>query len=270
MAASAPPVPPANAASAAASPVARSAPSPLPPAIVVADRVTRVYRAAEDVVALRGISLTIRAGEFVAIVGASGSGKSTLMHILGCLDRPTSGSYRIDGVETSGLDRDELAAVRRRRLGFVFQGFNLLPRATALENVELPLAYERSVAPREARERARVSLAGVGLAHREEHLPSQLSGGQQQRVAIARALVNRPALLLADEPTGNLDSRTSFEVLALFQELNDSGVTLVLVTHEADVARCARRVVELADGRVVRDERIADRLLARERLEETS
>jgi putative ABC transport system ATP-binding protein len=203
--------------------------------------------------ALRGATLTIAAGEFVAVIGPSGSGKSTLMNILGCLDRPTSGSYRLGGVEIAGLDADERAEIRNRRIGFVFQSFNLLPRTTALENVELPLFYG-PLALAEQRPRALAALARVGLAARADHVPSQLSGGEQQRVAIARALVNGPELLLADEPTGNLDSRTSGEIIAMLRDLNRTGaLTVVLVTHDREVAAAADRVIAFRDGRIVGD-----------------
>jgi putative ABC transport system ATP-binding protein len=223
--------------------------------LVQLDAVTKTYRMGEvDVRALRGVTLAIQEGEFVAIMGASGSGKSTLMNVIGCLDRPTSGSYLLDGEEVSRLDRDALAAVRNRTLGFVFQSFNLLSRTSALENVELPLVYS-GLSARERHARARDALARVGLEGRLDHKPNQLSGGQQQRVAIARALVAHPRLLLADEPTGNLDSRTSVEVMALLQELGRGGITVVLVTHEADVAEYASRLVVLRDGLVKSDER---------------
>jgi putative ABC transport system ATP-binding protein len=216
--------------------------------------VTKIYQMGDvEVPALQGVSLTIQPGEFVAVMGASGSGKSTLMNIIGCLDRPTSGSYRLDGREVGGLSRDALAQVRGQMLGFVFQHFNLLPRTSAQENVELPLLYA-DVPTRERQERARQSLRRVGLAERADHLPNQLSGGQQQRVAIARALVNDPKVILADEPTGALDSRTSMEVMALFQELGAGGVTILLVTHELDIGRCAERMLVLRDGRVLSDE----------------
>ena len=217
----------------------------------------RVYRLGEvEVRALDGVSLSIGAGESVAIMGPSGSGKSTLMNLLGCLDRPTSGRYLLDGVDVSRLPPDALADVRNAKIGFVFQNFNLLSRTSALENVELPLLYGNSTMDAAGRRaRARSSLARVGLAGREEHHPSQLSGGQQQRVAIARALVTDPPVLLADEPTGNLDSRTSEEVLAIFGELNRAGMTTLLITHDADVARHAGRVIHLKDGRILSDER---------------
>jgi len=219
--------------------------------------VTKTYDAGDvQVHALRGVSLTIERGEFVAVMGASGSGKSTLMNVLGCLDRPTSGSYRLAGEEVAKLDRDRLAELRNGALGFVFQSFNLLARTSALENVELPLLYSK-VSTAERRRRAAAALARVGLAERSHHHPNQLSGGQQQRVAIARALVGEPGIILADEPTGNLDSRTSLEVMALLQELGDSGITVVLVTHESDIAVFAGRVIEMRDGLVRADTRRA-------------
>jgi len=206
--------------------------------------------------ALRGVSVAISQGEFVAIMGASGSGKSTFMNILGCLDRPTSGKYLLDGIDVSELSKKELAKIRNQRIGFVFQGFNLLARTTALENTELPMLYSR-VSKVEREKRARETLALVGLGEREDHFPSQLSGGQQQRVAIARALANRPSLLLADEPTGNLDSRTSVEVMEIFQNLNAGGLTIVLVTHEPDIAQFAKREIVFRDGQIKRDQKIA-------------
>jgi putative ABC transport system ATP-binding protein len=226
------------------------------PAIRVED-VHRSYDLGETQVhALRGVSLDVGRGEFVAIMGASGSGKSTLMNILGCLDRPSSGRYLLDGVDVSELEKRELAAIRNEKLGFVFQGFNLLPRTTAFENVRLPTLYS-SLSRTERAERAYAALETVGLGHRADHYPSQLSGGQQQRVAIARALVNGPSILLADEPTGSLDSRTSVEIMAVFQELNERGLTIVLVTHEPDVAQFARRKVVFRDGRIKSDEPVA-------------
>jgi putative ABC transport system ATP-binding protein len=212
-----------------------------------------------EVQALRGIDLTVGAGDFVAIMGHSGSGKSTLMNLLGCLDTPTAGAYLLDGVRVDGLGKNELAAIRNQKIGFVFQGFNLLPRTSALENVELPMLYDRSGRKRDTRALAIKALERVGLGQRIDHQPSELSGGQQQRVAIARALVTEPALVLADEPTGNLDSRTSIEVMALFQELNDQGITIVLVTHEPDIAVYAKRIVEVRDGRIRRDMPVTNR-----------
>jgi putative ABC transport system ATP-binding protein len=226
----------------------------------------KIYRMGDvEVPALRGISLSIEAREFVAVMGASGSGKSTFMNLIGCLDRPTRGIYLLDGREVGKLSRDQLARVRGQQIGFVFQGFNLLPRTSALENVELPLLYQ-GLASRERRSRAAEALARVGLGDRLEHTSSQLSGGQQQRVAIARALVNRPVLLLADEPTGNLDSRTSVEVMGIFQELNEQGLTVVLVTHEPDIAEHARRIVTFKDGLLLSDQPLSRRRLAREEL----
>jgi putative ABC transport system ATP-binding protein len=217
--------------------------------------VTKVYDAGDvQVHALAGVSLDVEAGESIAIMGASGSGKSTLMNVLGCLDRPASGSYRLAGEDVGRLDRNRLAEIRNRTLGFVFQSFNLLARTSAVENVELPLLYS-GVAPAERRRRAGAALARVGLAERAHHHPSQLSGGQQQRVAIARALVVEPRIILADEPTGNLDSRTSVDVMALLQALGDSDITIVLVTHEPDIARYAGRVLEMKDGRLRSDVR---------------
>jgi putative ABC transport system ATP-binding protein len=233
-------------------------------ALIEVEGLEKIYRMGDlEVAALRGVSLRIEKGEFVAVMGASGSGKSTFMQILGGLDRPSAGRYVLEGIDMARLSRDELAFVRNRKIGFVFQSFNLLPRTSAIENVELPLLYARPVPPaRERRERAREALARVRLLDREHHRPNQLSGGQQQRVAIARALVNQPSIVLADEPTGNLDSRVTEDVLSLFQELNDTGITIVLVTHETDVARHAKRRITLRDGEVLHDEPIAERAIA--------
>lgn len=217
--------------------------------------VTRIYRMGDvDVAALRGVSLDVERGEFVAVMGTSGSGKSTLMNLLGCLDRPSSGSYHLDGAEVSRLSREDLAWIRNRTLGFVFQNFNLLPRTSALENVELPLLYA-GVPAAERHRRAQAALERVGLGARLDHTPSQLSGGQQQRVAIARALVGEPKVILADEPTGNLDTATSIEVMALLQELGRGGITVMLVTHETDIASYAARNIHMRDGRIIGDER---------------
>jgi len=207
-----------------------------------------------EVPAVRGVSIEIKRGEFVALMGASGSGKSTLMNILGCLDRPTTGHYVLDGADVSGLGRDQLADIRNCKIGFVFQNFNLLPRTSARENVELPLVYSaQQLTHAEFRDRADRVLASVGLTGREDHYPSQLSGGQQQRVAIARALINQPEVLLADEPTGNLDSRTSVEIMAIFQQLNERGITVIMVTHEPDIAAYAKRNVMMRDGVILDD-----------------
>jgi putative ABC transport system ATP-binding protein len=233
-------------------------------AVIQVEDVHKYYDLGETRVhALRGVSVTIERGEFVAIMGASGSGKSTFMNIMGCLDKPSSGRYLLEGVEVSQLSKRELAAIRNRKIGFVFQGFNLLSRTTAQENVELPTLYAQ-ISKEEGQKRARQALELVGLGDRMLHFPSQLSGGQQQRVAIARALVNRPSILLADEPTGNLDSRTSVEIMEVFQRLNDGGLTVVLVTHEQDVAQFAKRSIQFRDGRIRRDEPVANRPLAAE------
>jgi putative ABC transport system ATP-binding protein len=237
------------------------------PPVIQLDGIHKVYdTGAVRVHALKGVSLRVDRGDFVAIMGTSGSGKSTLMNIVGCLDRPTQCSYRLDGEDVSRLSKDESADVRNRKIGFVFQGFNLLRRNTALENVELPLIYAGVPAAERVR-RSRLALAAVGLADRENNHPNELSGGQQQRVAVARALVNHPSLLLADEPTGNLDSRTSIEIMSVFQQLNrDSGITIVLVTHEPDISQFARRVVIVKDGRIMRDQPVASQRDAREEL----
>ncbi|MGH7262633.1 MAG: ABC transporter ATP-binding protein [Candidatus Rokuibacteriota bacterium] len=226
--------------------------------LIETEGLVKDYRLGPHVVhALRGVSVRIRRGEFLAVMGPSGSGKSTFMNLLGCLDTPTVGRYLLDGEDVSHLSRDALARVRNQKIGFVFQGFNLLPRVSALENVELPLLYN-GTPPSERRPKARATLEAVGLADRGHHHPAQLSGGQQQRVAIARALVNNPVLILADEPTGNLDSRTSVEVMALFQELNRNGITIVLVTHEGDIAQYAGRALIFRDGKVIQDQRAAE------------
>jgi putative ABC transport system ATP-binding protein len=232
--------------------------------LVRLEAVHKTYRTGEvEVHAVRGVSLAIARGEFVAFMGSSGSGKSTLMNLLGCLDRPTRGRYFLDQVDVSGLGRDQLADIRNRKVGFVFQSFNLLPRTSALENVELPLLYgEHRLTNAQLRERAEKVLAAVGLAGREDHHPSQLSGGQQQRVAIARALINDPEIVLADEPTGNLDSRTSLEIMDIFQKLNERGITIVMVTHETDIAAFARRNIVMRDGAVQTDRAVTQRLTA--------
>jgi len=236
--------------------------------VIKLEDVHKTYQTGEvEVKAVRGMTLEIQTGEFVALMGASGSGKSTMMNIIGCLDRPTSGKYFLDDVDVSQLDRDELADLRNQKIGFVFQGFNLLSRTSALENVELPMLYTRHrVNGDNLRERALQALETVGLANRADHTPNQLSGGQQQRVAIARALANQPALLLADEPTGNLDTQTSVEIMGVFQKLNSQGITIVMVTHELDIAHFTRRMVVMRDGKVVSDTAVADRLFAESEL----
>jgi putative ABC transport system ATP-binding protein len=227
---------------------------PVDPPVIRVEDVHKYYDLGETRVhALRGVSVDVGRGEFVAIMGASGSGKSTFMNMLGCLDRPSAGRYLLEGLDVSGHDKRALALIRNQKIGFVFQGFNLLARTTALENVELPTLYTR-LESAERERRAADALALVGLTDRAQHFPSQMSGGQQQRVAVARALVNRPSILLADEPTGNLDSRTSVEILEIFQDLNDRGLTIVLVTHEHDIAQFARRVLVFKDGRIRKDE----------------
>ena len=233
--------------------------------LVSLDNVHKTYRTGEmEVRAVRGVSLEIQRGEFVALMGASGSGKSTLMNILGCLDRPSAGRYVLDRSDVSKLDRDQLADIRNSKIGFVFQGFNLLPRTSAHENVELPLLYGgHHLNSAQLREKADAVLASVGLQGREDHHPSQLSGGQQQRVAIARALINDPEVLLADEPTGNLDSRTSVEIMGVFQELNERGITIIMVTHEPDIASYSRRSVVMRDGLVQSDRAVMQRLDAK-------
>lgn len=225
-------------------------------ALIVAKEITKMYRLGDiDLKVLCGVSVRIEKGEFVSIMGPSGSGKSTFMNILGCLDKPTQGVYLLDSLDVSGLSRDELASIRNKKIGFVFQGFNLLGKMKALENVELPMIYS-GIPQRERRERAREALQKVGLSGRENHYPSQLSGGQQQRVAIARALVNNAPIILADEPTGNLDTKTSKEIMELFSRLNEeSGITLIIVTHEPDIARYSRRIIRFLDGMIISDER---------------
>jgi putative ABC transport system ATP-binding protein len=228
--------------------------------VIRTEGLTKIYRTGvTEVPALREIDFEVREGEMIAIMGASGSGKSTLMNLLGCLDTPTSGSYELDGTRVDGLSRNARADIRGQKIGFVFQGFNLLARTSALENVELPLLYDRSGKKRDTKGLATRSLERVGLGERTHHEPSELSGGEQQRVAIARALVGEPAILLADEPTGNLDSRTTRSVMALFQKLNDQGITILVVTHEQDVSQFAKRIIELRDGRVIRDEAVEHR-----------
>src|SRR5690242_6785358 len=234
--------------------------------VIRVEDIHKYYQLGETKVhALRGVTLEIRRGEFVAIMGASGSGKSTFMNILGCLDKPSSGRYLLEGTDVSKLDKRQLAQIRNRRIGFVFQGFNLLSRTTALENVELPTLYAR-IDKTERHKRAIEALEMVGLGNRTDHFPSQLSGGQQQRVAIARGLVNRPAILLADEPTGNLDSRTSVEVMEIFQKLNSQGLTIILVTHEHDIAQFTKRSIIFRDGKIRRDEPVVNRGIATEAL----
>lgn len=225
--------------------------------IIKTDKLHREFKmGSETVRALKGISFEIQEGEFVSIMGTSGSGKSTLLNILGCLDRPTAGDYYLDGISVSELSKDELSTIRNRKIGFVFQSYNLLPRTSALENVELPLLYNNTISSAERRERAVHALELVGLSDRMDHTPNQLSGGQQQRVAIARALVNDPVMLLADEATGNLDTRTSYEIMSLFQELNFKGKTIAFVTHETDIAVFTNRTIMLRDGNIVKDEGI--------------
>lgn len=224
--------------------------------LISTDNLIKVYQLGEHAInALRGINLSVGNGEFVAIMGPSGSGKSTLMHILGCLDRPTSGKYFLDGNDMSTLDRNKLAQIRNKKIGFVFQSFNLLSRTTALDNIELPLLYNGTTT-KERLEKARLALRMVGLEGRESSYPNQLSGGQQQRVAIARALINDPSLILADEPTGNLDTKTSIEVMSIFQSLNESGITIVLITHETDIAAYTKRNITFRDGKIIKDEAV--------------
>lgn len=236
--------------------------------ILEIENLKREFRMGDEVVrALKGVSFDVTAGEFVTIMGSSGSGKTTMLNILGCLDKPTAGTYILDGVDVSSLSRNDLARLRNRKIGFVFQAYNLLPRTTALENVELPLLYNSSISAKERREKAIHALEAVKLAERLDHTPNQLSGGQQQRVAIARALVNDPVMILADEATGNLDSRTSYEIMALMQELNGSGKTIVFVTHEPDIASFSSRTIMLRDGRVQKDTKNENKRLAKASLD---
>jgi putative ABC transport system ATP-binding protein len=232
--------------------------------VIQLENIQKTYQTGEvEVKAVRGVSLDIFQGEFVALMGASGSGKSTMMNTLGCLDRPTDGKYFLDGIDVSQLNRDELADIRNQKIGFIFQGFNLLSRTSAIENVELPMLYRRQrLEGASQHDRALKALETVGLGQRADHTPNQLSGGQQQRVAIARALANEPAMLLADEPTGNLDSRTSIEIMGVFQKLNDQGITIVMVTHELDVAQYTKRMIVMRDGKVISDAPVANRLNA--------
>jgi putative ABC transport system ATP-binding protein len=245
-------------------PIEKSAPPP----VILLDAVHKIYRSGEvDVHAVRGVSLSIAKGEFVAIMGASGSGKSTLMNMLGCLDRPTKGRYMLDGISISELNRKQLSVLRNHKLGFVFQSFNLLARTSALENVELPMFYSNQfLSLRQQKESALKALEKVGLTDRTSHHPSQLSGGQQQRVALARALVNEPEVILADEPTGNLDSRTSIEIMGVFQALNKAGITIVMVTHELDIASYCNRIIIMRDGEILSDEPNLNRHLATDEL----
>lgn len=235
--------------------------------IIKIENLKREFVMGEEIVhALRGIDLNINEGEFVTIMGTSGSGKSTLLNILGCLDKPTSGIYELDGVSVKDLNKNQLAEIRNTKIGFIFQSYNLLARTSALENVELPLLYNPNISSEERRERALIALKQVGLESRMHHVPSQLSGGQQQRVAIARSLVNHPIILLADEATGNLDTRTSYEVMNLFQELNSQGITIGFVTHEEDISKFSKRTVVLRDGNIKEDHLVTDRLIALDEL----
>lgn len=235
--------------------------------IITVKNLTKTYRTGDiEVRALSSVSLTIKQGDFVAIMGASGSGKSTFMNILGCLDSPTSGEYFMEGVDILGRDKNSLAELRNSKLGFIFQSFNILPRTSAQENVELPLLYNNKVQAKERKEKAFNALKSVGLADRINSMPNQLSGGQQQRVAIARALVNDPLIIMADEPTGNLDSRTSYEIMEIFQKLNDKGITIVMVTHEPDIAQFAKSNIVFKDGKIIANNPVKDRINATEEL----
>ena len=237
--------------------------------VIKMENISKTFHMGEQVVhALRKISLEIENGEFVAIMGTSGSGKSTLMNLLGCLDVPSDGKYFLDGVNTSSLTKDQYASIRNQKIGFVFQGFNLLPRTSALENVELPLLYNHQSDVKNHKTLAIKALERVNLGERIDHIPSQLSGGQQQRVAIARALINNPAIILADEPTGNLDTKTSVDVMSVFQELNEQGKTIILVTHEDDISHYAKRSIVLRDGKIINDKPVTDRLIAKEILKD--
>jgi putative ABC transport system ATP-binding protein len=236
-------------------------------ALISVKNLVKTYQMGDNVVhALRGVTLDISKGSFVAIMGASGSGKSTFMNTLGCLDRPTSGEYYLDGVDALKLNKNELAELRNKKIGFIFQSFNILSRTSALENVELPLLYNNAISSKERKEKAIKALESVGLAERMHNMPNQLSGGQQQRVAIARALVNEPVVIMADEPTGNLDTRTSFEIMEIFQNLNNKGITIVMVTHEPDIARCALDNIIFRDGRIIGNNKVQNRLIASEEL----
>ncbi|TWP22833.1 ABC transporter ATP-binding protein [Apibacter muscae] len=239
--------------------------------IIHIENLKREFKMGSEIVqALKGINLTVQEGEFLTIMGSSGSGKSTLLNILGCLDQPSEGTYELDGVRVKNLSKDQLARIRNEKIGFVFQAYNLLPRTTCIDNAELPLMYNSTVSSKERKERAVTALKRVGLESRLTHVPSQLSGGQQQRVAIARALVNHPVILLADEATGNLDTKTSYEVMALFQELNEQGITIAFVTHEPDIALFSHRTIVLKDGFIIKDEAIKNRLNASDELQKLS
>jgi len=236
-------------------------------ALIAVKNLIKTYKMGDtEVHALRGVSLEINSGDYTAIMGASGSGKSTFMNIIGCLDKPTSGEYYLDGIDALKMDRNQLAEFRNQKIGFIFQSFNILARTSALENVELPLVYNNKVGAKERKERAMKALTSVGLATRVYNMPNQLSGGQQQRVAIARALVNDPVVILADEPTGNLDSRTSYEIMDIFQELNEKGITIVMVTHEPDIAQFAKDNIVFRDGSIISNNKVADRKYAAEEI----